>query len=141
MPIKSDNRFLFIHVMKTGGTSFSDLLRANFADDERYPDALLSPESSLARRVESYTCVPRVVQDANDNADRLRIVRAHVPYAVRDQLRLDYQAMTVLRDPVERTLSYLKHCRKYHEEHNHMSLEEIYEQERFYESYIHNYQT
>jgi hypothetical protein len=31
--------------------------------------------------------------------------------------RIPYAVRALLRDPVERTLSYLKHCRRYHTEH------------------------
>lgn len=133
-------RFLFVHVMKTGGTSFSNLVRANFRNEERYPDTVLPPESDLIRRMEAYSFVPRLVEDVNARPD-LRMVRGHVPYCVRSLLHAEYTTMTLLRDPVERTLSYLKHCRKYHQEHADTPLEAIYEQPWFFETFIHNYQT
>ncbi|MDZ7783054.1 MAG: sulfotransferase family 2 domain-containing protein [Halioglobus sp.] len=95
----------------------------------------------MFKRAEAYTHVPRLVENVNRMADSLRIVRGHVPYAVRSLLKGDFVAMTILRDPVERTLSYLKHCRKYHYEHIGLPMEQIYEQPWFFESFIHNYQT
>lgn len=137
----NDSRFLFIHVMKTGGTSFGHLLRSNFKQSERYPDAVLPPDSDMFKRAEAYTHVPRLIQDVNRMADSLRIVRGHVPYAVRSLLEGEFVAMTILRNPVERTFSYLKHCRKYHYEHIGLPMEQIYEQPWFFESFMHNYQT
>lgn len=141
MTDSSDQRFFFVHVMKTGGTSFADLLRKNFSDEQRYPDVMISPGAGLARRIEAYTFVPRVVEDVNANHARLRMVRGHVPYAVRQLLNGTYVAMTILRHPVDRTLSYLNHSRRYHTEHGKSSIEEIYEQRWFFETFIHNYQT
>ena len=126
--------------MKTGGTSFAQLVRANFRKDECYPDALLPPESDLLRRMEAYSFVPRLVAEVNARST-LRMVRGHVPYCVRSMLKADYIALTLLRNPVERTLSYLNHCRTYHQEHSNSPVEEIYEQPWFFKSFIHNYQT
>ena len=33
----------------------------------------------------------------------------------------------MLRDPVDRTISYLKHCKRFHPQHRDLALEEIYE--------------
>jgi len=48
--------------------------------------------------------------------------------------------MTVLRDPVERTISYLKHCRAYQEQHHGMALEEIYEDPWYFPLMMLNHQ-
>lgn len=137
----AQTRFLFIHVMKTGGSSFADLVRNNFPPQARYPDVVLTPDSDWARRFEAYTFPRRIVDDVNARSERLRMVRGHFPYAVRSLLEADYEAMTILRHPVERTVSYLKHCRMYHAEHRELSFEAVYEQPWFFESFMHNYQT
>jgi hypothetical protein len=85
--------------------------------------------------------VPTLVANVNALDEQLRIVLGHVPYAVRSLLAKDYVAMTLLRDPVDRTLSYLKHCRRYHIEHKALTLEQIYQDVWFHASFISNYQT
>jgi hypothetical protein len=137
----ADKKFLFIHIMKTGGTSFAEIIADNFAASERYPDACIGPDADIFRRIEAYLFVPGLVADVNALQGKLRIVRGHIPYAVRSLLNDSYVTMTLLRDPIERTLSYLKHCRRYHTEHQKLSLEEIYQDTWFNESFIHNYQT
>jgi hypothetical protein len=134
-------KFLFIHVMKTGGTSFSDLVRVNFDDNARYPDSCLPSDSHLIRRMEAYMYVPRFLADVKKRDEQLHIVRAHIPYAVRSLLPGSYEALTILREPVERTVSHLKHCRKYHKEHQNMDLEIIYEEPWFKATFLENYQT
>lgn len=137
----NNKRFLFIHVMKTGGTSFADILKINFPDKVRYPDACFNTDTDHARRIQSYIDVPAFVKDVNSLGPQLRVASAHVPYAARSLLHGHYETMTILRHPVDRTLSYLKHCRKYHKEHQNFSLEEIYERAWFKHTFIQNYQT
>ena len=134
-------KFFFVHVMKTGGTSFADHLRDNFAVSEQYPAACVAPDADLIRRMEAYINVPTIVADVNALEGQLRVVRGHVPYAVRSLLVGEYEVLTILRDPVDRTLSYLKHCRRYHVEHLEMALEEIYEDTWFNANFLRNYQT
>jgi hypothetical protein len=127
--------------MKTGGTSFADIIANNFRARDRYPDAYLTPDMNIFERFETYLYVPGFVAKVNALQGRLRVVSGHVPYGVRSLLENSYIAMTLLRDPVERTLSYLKHCRKYHIEHMNLTLEQIYDDAWFHASFIQNYQT
>lgn len=127
--------------MKTGGTSFADVIEANFSSDARYPGDLLHEEKNPFRRMEAYLYVPGILEVINSNPDRYRIICGHVPYAIRSLLSERYVTLTVLRDPIARTISYLKHCRRYHREHMDLSLEEIYEDKWFHASFITNYQT
>ncbi len=127
--------------MKTGGTSLADIIGANFSASQRYPDVCVTADAGILRRVEAYLFVPGLVADVNALDGRLRMVRGHFPYAVRSLLHDRYVAMTLLRDPVDRTLSYLKHCRRYHVEHREQELEKIYEDPWFNATFIQNYQT
>ncbi|MEM9257388.1 MAG: hypothetical protein AAGA91_18260 [Pseudomonadota bacterium] len=141
MPPKSDKRFFFVHVMKTGGTSFADIAKLNFADDQCYPDTLLGKDADRFQRVEAYCYVPKLLEHVNGAAGSIRMVRGHVPFGTLALLEQDYEAITLLRNPVERTISYLRHCQRYHKEHHNCTLNEIYDDPWFYESFIHNYQT
>lgn len=135
------HRFFFIHVMKTGGTSFAEHIRTNFIDEQSYPAACITAQTGFLDRIEAYLHVPKLVADVNALDGQIRIVLGHVPYSVRSLLKQEYVAMTLLRDPVDRTLSYLKHCRRYHTEHIGKSLEAIYADDWFHASFISNYQT
>lgn len=137
----SDNKYLFVHVMKTGGTSFADVIKANFSTSERYPGDTLDGETNPFRQMEAYLYVPGILDAVRSNPEKYRIICGHVPYAFRTLLSGDYVTLTVLRDPVTRTISYLKHCRRYHKEHMGLPLEQIYEDDWFHASFIANYQT
>ncbi len=137
----TQNRYFFIHVMKTGGTSFAEHLRDNFTVQQSYPAACTTAQSGFFDRMEAYVHVPKLVADVNALDGQLRIVLGHVPYAVRSLLSKDYVALTLLRNPVDRTLSFLKHCRRYHIEHMGQELEDIYADAWFHASFMSNYQT
>ncbi|MCP4951189.1 MAG: hypothetical protein GY922_05010 [Proteobacteria bacterium] len=127
--------------MKTGGTSFVDIVGANFLADRRYPDVSIADDADIFQRVEAYLFTPAIVATVNAMEGRLHMVRGHFPYAIRSLLDDEYVAMTILRHPVDRTISYLKHCRRYHVEHLGQDLEEIYEDHWFNETFIRDYQT
>ena len=136
-----DKRYFFIHVMKTGGTSFTEHLLGNFTIEQSYPAAYTTAQSGFFDRMEAYVHVPKLVAQVNAMDDQLRIVLGHVPYSVRSLLRREYVALTLLRNPIDRTLSYLKHCRRYHIEHMGQPLEDIYADAWFHASFMSNYQT
>jgi hypothetical protein len=127
--------------MKTGGTSFAEHIRTNFTGEHIYPDACITDQMGFFDRIESYLHVPKLVARVNALDGQIRIVLGHVPYSVRSLLQQNYVAMTLLRDPVERTLSYLKHSRRYHKEHIGKTLEAIYADAWFHASFMSNYQT
>jgi hypothetical protein len=137
----AQNKYLFVHVMKTGGTSFADVIKANFPSSERYPGDVLKGEANPFRQMEAYLYVPGILRIVETDPEKYRIICGHVPYAFRSLLSSEYVALTVLRDPVTRTISYLKHCRRYHKEHMGLPLEQIYEDDWFHASFIANYQT
>lgn len=137
----SQKKYLFIHVMKTGGTSFADIIDANFDVNQRYPGDILENEENAFRHMEAYLYAPGILAAVQAQPEKYRIICAHVPYAIRALLPGDYITLSVLRDPITRTISYLKHCRRYHKEHMGLPLEEIYEDEWFNASFMSNYQT
>ena len=47
----------------------------------------------------------------------------------------------MLRDPVDRTVSYLKHCKRWHAQHQDLSLDEIYDDYFHFKCFIENHQT
>jgi Sulfotransferase family len=114
-------RLFFVHLMKTGGTTLRYSLIAHFQPGEVYPNRRQDPDNFVAYTDVSYLLgLPE---------DRVRVIRAysgHFPYAAVQLMPGPFVTLTVLRDPVERTISYLKQCRD-REEFRGLPLEQIYD--------------
>jgi hypothetical protein len=103
---RGEAKYFFVHLQKTAGTTLFRRLRNHFGPDAVYPRpedqgdvaAVLEPEY-LARRFAEH--------------------RAEL-------LGSDFVAFTLLREPVERTLSFLRHQRQIAPEHAGAPLETIY---------------
>jgi hypothetical protein len=134
MKTGGQHRFFFIHVMKTGGSTFVQHIHSNFGPDEVYPDPRLDPDVRKAR-----TSIAYLRGLPPERLARIRIFRGHFPFVVTELLGFDFVTLSVLRDPVERTLSYLRRRRELRDEHR--SLDEIYEDPLLFPRFIHNHQT
>jgi hypothetical protein len=110
-----------MHMQKTAGTALWRRLKTEFEptcvypgpDDGRPPDTVLSVAHLLDRwRV---------------RGAEIRIVTGHFPLCTTELLGVPFTTITLLREPVERTLSFLRHHRESTPEDRDRSLEEIYE--------------
>ncbi len=120
--------------MKTGGTSLLYNLRARFGAGEVYPDPVLDPDNYTA-----YTSVAYLTALSSDRHDTIRVYCGHFPYVASSLLPRRCCTITVLRDPVERTISYLKQC-KDEARFRDAPLEQIYEDPVQFAFGIHNHQ-
>jgi hypothetical protein len=128
-------RLFFIHIMKTGGTTFLYNLRAQFAPDEVYPGPADDHDP-----VTAYVEMPYLFAVPPERLASIRAFSGHFPYTVVQQLPGEFVTLTILREPVERTISYLKQCRAL-DQFRGCSLEEIYEDPWQRAIAISNYQT
>jgi hypothetical protein len=131
-------RFFFIHVMKTGGTSFVFQMLQNFEPDEVYPSAVdrTSPTDDT-----SYVSIPKLLELSPERRARIRIYAGHLPYVASELLGIDLVRLTLLRDPVDRTVSMLKHVKRLFERYAEFSIDAIYDDEAIFRHYLDNYQT
>jgi hypothetical protein len=118
----SGRRFFFAHVQKAAGTSLFVQLQRHFARDEIYPD-----RSDMVPGPAPVLFVSHLRERYATRRDRIRVVTGHFPVRASELLGDEFITMTVLRDPVERTLSYLRHHRKKTPADAGRALEEIYE--------------
>jgi hypothetical protein len=131
----NDRRFFFIHVMKAAGGTLLQQILANFERDRVYPLERLDPDMRTANySLEYLTGLPA------PRRARIRVFTGHFPFVAVELLGMELTTITLLRDPVERTLSYLRHCRRHHENHRGLSLEEIYEDPFFFPCFIKDHQ-
>ncbi len=133
-----DRRFFFIHVMKTGGTSFVFQMLANFEPDEAYPSAI---DRASPTDVTPYASIPKLLALSPERRERIRVYAGHLPYVASELLGIDLVRLTLLRDPVDRTVSMLKHVKRLFERYADFSLEAIYDDDAVFRHYLDNVQT
>lgn len=140
----------FIHVMKTGGTTVFRNLRANYELDQLYPYRHLDIQFEGEKvDVQHHLSVPYLVGLAPERHERIRVYTGHFPLVAAELLGRPLTTITLLRDPVERTISLLRQFMRKAPwldptpglTLESSSLEEIYEQPIVFEPLIHNHQT
>lgn len=129
-------RFFFIHLMKTGGATFRQHVYANYGRGEVYPYRTFDPDMHSANYDIAY-----LLRLPSERRDAIVAYTGHFPFVVTEMMGLDLVTLTMLRDPVSRTISYLKHCKRYHEQHRDLTLDEIYDDEFFFKCFVQNHQS
>jgi hypothetical protein len=131
----SDQRFFFIHVMKTAGGTLRRHILANFEREQVYPWELIDADMLVANTsLEYLTGLP-----ASRRA-QIRVFTGHFPFMAGELLGGGLTTITILRDPVERTLSFLRQRKRDDDMRRSLSLEEIYEDPGLFRSLIKNHQ-
>ena len=113
-------RFFFVHLNRTGGTALLRRLRAQFPPEAIYPGPGDGEPPTSTLSVEHF------FERWDTRGSEIRLVAAHFPMAAIDRLGVPFRTFTVLRDPVDRTISNLGHFRQVTPEAQGRSLETIY---------------
>lgn len=130
--------FFFLHIMKTAGGTFTWDIRANFDDTQVYPDRRADgadPDKYLAT-----TSVDYLLGLSADRHRSISVYTGHFPFVVTELLDRELTTLTVLRDPVERTISHLRHRRDRVPGYRDQPLEAIYEDPVFFRCNLQNHQ-
>lgn len=123
-----------LHVMKTAGTSVTRALRSRYAADAIYPRPTDSDEDGQA--LDEKGQIASLVA-ATETSGLPALVSVHMPGWIADQAADSHLRITVLREPVGRTVSHLRHIAR---NHGGSSLDEIYD-DPIYQTLLSNYQT
>jgi Sulfotransferase family len=115
------DRFFFMHLQKTGGTSLNLRLREVFRDTEIYP----AVEDRRKGEVVASFDIEGVQHAFDIRGDDIRIVSGHFPLCVRDVVDLPFTTFTILREPVARTLSFLRNVKR-QRRYSTVALEDLY---------------
>jgi hypothetical protein len=132
-------RYLFIHVMKTGGTSLVLHLLKEFEPRAVYPDATLDRRSP--DDVAPYAALSDLEALSPTRRAEIRVYAGHFPYVARDLIGPDVQTLTLLREPVERTVSVLKHFKRLRDRYRDLTLDAIYDDPVVFPFFVENHQT
>jgi hypothetical protein len=132
-------RFFFIHIQKTAGTSLREHLLENFDRSEVYPPGEGGRQKVLAR----YVFGQLLIETPASEQAKYRLFHGHMPYAASQKLAFKTPpvTLTVLRDPIARTLSVLGQKKRHRPEFADASLEDIYDEREIFEGEILNHQT
>lgn len=131
-------RYFVAHMQKTAGTTLRDRLRATFPDEQIYPNATDGPDARVA-----VISVEHLLQRWAARGDQIRLLTGHFPVRTVELLDAPFVTMTVMRHPVERTLSFLRHQaeRRQRGATEDTPLVEIYEDEFRFRHMIQNHMT
>ncbi len=113
-------RFFFMHMQKTAGTALWRRLKQQFEPESVYPGP------GDGEPPQTVLSVEHLLERWQLRRDEIRIVTGHFPLCTIERLDAPFTTITLLRDPVERTLSYLRHHRETTPEDAERPLEEIY---------------
>ncbi len=129
------HRFFFVHIQKTGGVSLFMRIHRHFPREAVYPAASDGDPIAVAPQLFPHILLERW----RERRDEIRVVAGHFPLCTKELLDADFTVLTVLRDPVERTLSYLRHHRETTPADRRLSLEAIYEDRGRFKAFIENH--
>jgi hypothetical protein len=127
-------RFFFVHVQKTAGTTLNKRMQRHFGRTAIYPDRDVDGEI-----VASVISVEHLLSRWRARRDEIRVVTGHFPLCTTEMLGGEFTTLTLLREPIERTLSYLRHHRVITEADREKSLEDIYSDTFRFHGLVHNH--
>jgi hypothetical protein len=126
-------RFFFVHLQKTAGTTLSRQMKRHFDRAAIYPDA------SDGDVVTCVISVDHLLERWGARGHEIRVVTGHFPLCTSELLGGRFTTLTLLREPVERTLSYLRHHQKFTPEDRDLPLEAIYDDPFRFHGLVHNH--
>jgi Sulfotransferase family len=129
----SAQKYFFVHIQKAAGTSLLFRLRKQFGR------AAIYPPMSDRGNVDAVIAVDHLLERWRTQRDTTRVVTGHFPLCTVELLDDDFITLTVVREPIERTLSYLRHHRQMIPDEAERPFEEIYEDPLRYQGLIHNH--
>lgn len=129
----ADRPVLFIHIQKTAGTTLLHRMAAGLGRDQVWPMAAGLDEFA---RMAAYAYGEVLLEASDDHLAGLQLIGGHHALAVAEVLSVrlarPLPTVTILRDPVERVVSHLKHLRAIHGLHG-WPLERVYGHPAFHE--------
>jgi Sulfotransferase family len=144
-PSPPDRRFFFAHVQKAAGTSLVARVKRHFREDEVYPDpsdvaaARADGPAAHLPRLRPTLLVSHLLERYAARREAIRVVTGHFPVRTTELLGDEFTTITVLREPIERTLSALRHQQARTPADRDRSLEELYDDPIRFHGLLHNH--
>lgn len=106
--------YYFIHLPKTGGTSFRNMLYKQFPQEVIYPN--LKDITANGGRYPSHRDAIKTLKSGRN----IQFLMGHYPFVVGEQLPKMPQHIVFLRDPIKRAISNV-----YHLQHNNPNFKDV----------------
>jgi hypothetical protein len=132
-------KFFFVHVMKTAGTSFVRQLQDEFAPEAIYPCRTIDWRTE--HDYDAYINIPRLLAVTPERRAEISVYTGHFPYSVCDLVEPGIITLSILREPVARTISVLKHFKRVEPRFAERPLEAIYDDRQIFRFFVENHQT
>jgi GT2 family glycosyltransferase len=130
-------RTFFVHMQKTAGISLRRGLINHFGERAVYPTRGVDGTDPT----KLVTSTDYLRERLAARGGEIEVITGHFPLCTVELLEGRYTTLTLLREPVARTVSYLSHHRKEERADRHKSLEEIYDDPFRFNSFVHNHMT
>jgi hypothetical protein len=131
------HRYFFVHIQKTGGMALRQRLINHFGEAGVYPTWGMDGRNP----VELVLSIDRLRERLATRGDQIRVITGHFPLCTTELIGGRFTTLTLLREPVERTISYLRHHRENEPRDRDKSLEEIYDDPFRFHGLAHNHMT
>ena len=128
-------RFFFVHLQKTAGTTLIRRIRQDF------PERAVYPHPSDGDQIARVISVDHLLSVWAARGEEIQVVTGHFPLCTAELMGEHFITLTVLRHPLDRTISYLRHHRRRTPADADLTLEEIYDDEFRFNGLIHNHMT
>jgi hypothetical protein len=116
-------RYFFVHIMKTAGTALRWRLMNHFGKPAVYPTWGLDGTDWI----ELLISIDHMRERLEARGDEIRVITGHFPLRTVEVIDGQLTTLTLLREPVERMLSYLRERREKNRSRRQQTLEEIYD--------------
>jgi hypothetical protein len=126
-------RWFFVHMHKTAGTALYQRLLEQFGPASIYPTQAEQKAHKASLHVDL------LCRKFRERGHELQLIAGHFPLCTTELLGVPFTTITVLRDPVERTLSSLRDMREREPMFRGQPLERIYEDPIRFPCLIHNH--
>ena len=101
---ESKERFYFLHIPKTAGTSFQRMLYQIFPQKEIFPNM-----ADLHRNQRQYLNFKQIKEYPEQKLHDIRLLMGHWPAVAAQKMPAGSQILTFLREPMSRTFSDINH--------------------------------